>query len=98
MVIVTNRGIVKKCELDVLSSKKRRSEPTSIIPMESKDMIHTLLTCRNNDVVVVITAKGSFEIHVDELPTKLKYQLGDKMVPLKKGDVIAKVFKLNLNS
>ena len=98
LVIVTNRGIVKKCELDVLSSKKRRSEPTSIIPMESKDMIHTLLTCRNNDVVVVITAKGSFEIHVDELPTKLKYQLGDKMVPLKKGDVIAKVFKLNLNS
>ena len=91
LLIVTSKGVVKKCDLDVLLSKKRRSEPASIIPIDPKDSIHTILAVDSNDVVVVITAKGVYNINVNELPSKLKYQLGDKMVPLKKGDNIVKV-------
>lgn len=94
LLIVTRKGYVKKCGLDVFSSKKRRSEPVVIMPMDAKDSIHTILACDTNDTVIVLTTKGQYEIHLEDIPSKLKYQVGDKLVSLKRGDVIAKVFKL----
>ena len=95
LFIITKKGIVKKCELSILSSKKRRDEPVSIIPLDKKDSIHTLLTCEGNEHLLVITAKGQYEIIVNEIPSKLKYEIGDKLVPVKKTDVIAKVISVN---
>ena len=94
ILIVTKKGYVKKCELEVLSSKKRRSEPVVLMPMDPKDCIHTVIACDTRDTVVVLTTKGQYEIHLEDIPSKLKYQLGDKLVPLKRNDVIAKVFKI----
>ena len=88
LCIITEKGYVKKCTLDVLSSKKRRSEPVSIISLYGKDSVQSMLNCTDGDVIKVITKKDSYDIHVNELPVQLKYQAGDKIIPVKKTDMI----------
>jgi DNA gyrase subunit A len=91
LVIVTRKGYLKKCELDILISKKRRSEPVAIIPLDGKDSIYTIVTCGPRNTVAVITTRGRYDVRVNDMTSKLKYQPGDKLVPMKKGDVIATV-------
>ena len=93
LLIVTKNGLVKKCELSLLVSKKRRSEPASIMPMTAKDEIHTVLNCKDGDVIHIITAKEHYDVYVNDLESKLKYQPGDKLIPLKRGNVLVKVIK-----
>ena len=81
---------MKKCTLDVLSSKKRRSEPVSIISLYGKDTVHSMLNCTDGDVIKVITKKESYDVNVNELPVELKYQSGEKIIPIKKTDMIIK--------
>lgn len=95
LCIITEKGYVKKCTLDVLSSKKRRSEPVSIISLYGKDTVHSMLNCTDGDVVKVITKKETFDIAVNELPVQLKYQSGDKIIPVKKTDMIIKTALIN---
>ena len=91
LVIVTRKGYLKKCELDILISKKRRSEPVAIMPLDGKDSIYTIVTCGPRNTVAVITTRGRYDVRVNDMTSKLKYQPGDKLVPMKKGDVIATV-------
>ena len=93
LLIVTKNGMVKKCELDLLVSKKRRSEPATIMPMTAKDEIHTVLNCKDGDVIHIITAKEHYDVYVNDIESKLKYQAGDKLIPLKRGNVLVKVIK-----
>ena len=95
LCIITEKGYVKKCTLDVLSSKKRRSEPVSIISLYGKDTVHSMLNCTDGDVIKVITKKETFDIAVNELPVQLKYQSGDKIIPVKKTDMIIKTALIN---
>jgi DNA gyrase subunit A len=92
LVIVTKRGILKKCELDILTSKKRRSEPVTLLPLDTKDAIYTIVTCDSRKIITVITTRDRYDVRVNDLTSKLKYQPGDKLIPMKKGDVIATVF------
>lgn len=93
LFIVTEKGFVKKCTLEVLESKKRRSEPVSIIPIKVKDAVNTILNCKDGDIVKVITKKNIYNININDLPVSLKYNEGTKAIPVKQSDVIIKVHK-----
>ena len=47
----------------------------------------------DNEVIKVATNRDYFSLQTNELPTSLKYHEGEKMIPLKRGDTIVKVFK-----
>lgn len=91
--IVTEKGIVKKCTTDVLQSKKRRSEPVSIITLKAKDSVNTIINCTDGDSITVLTKKNTFGIKVNELPVTLKFHEGTKLIPVKQSDAIVKVIK-----
>lgn len=93
IMIVTEKGHVKKCTLEVLASKKRRSSPVLLISLTGKDSVNSIINCTDNEVIKVATNRDYFSLQTNELPTSLKYHEGEKMIPLKRGDTIVKVFK-----
>ena len=93
LCIITEKGYVKKCTLEVLESKKRRSEPVSIIPIRHKDGINTVINCTDGDTIKVITKKNIYNLAVNELPVSLKFNEGTKLIPVKQSDMIIKIYK-----
>jgi len=91
LFIVTNKGYVKKCSLEVFGSKKRNSMPESLIPVKPKDSVFTMLAVNDRDEVKIITMRESFGLQMSNLPMELKYKEGTKLVPLNHNDVIVKV-------
>ena len=94
ILIITNKGFVKKCTLEVLSTQKRRSEPVSVIAMKDSDSINTMISCKGTEVFSVASQKDYLEeyLHVAEIPEALKFGTGTKLIPVKRGDKILKVF------
>ncbi|MDY5647014.1 MAG: DNA topoisomerase (ATP-hydrolyzing) subunit A [Candidatus Onthovivens sp.] len=93
LFILTEKGYAKKCTLEVLTTKKRRSEPVSLIALSGKDTINDIIACTDGDVISIIMTKDTYQINTNELPVSLKFHNGDKVVPVKRGDQIIKVHR-----
>ena len=92
--IATEDGYVKKCGLEVLSPKKRRSEPVSLIPLNKKDGVFEVISCKDSDSIdVIMMKKGLYNIKVKDLKSSLKFETGERLIPVNKTDNIVKIFK-----
>ena len=95
IVIITEKGNVKKIEDKILKSSKRRAEASSLISLYGKDTVNSVITCDDKDDIMVITRKGTYTLSVDDIETSLKYEEGKKLIPIKHNDSIVKVFRPN---
>lgn len=91
--LLTEKGYGKKCSLEVLASKKRRSEPVSLINLKEHDKVLAIINCNNKDYIHVVLKNNIYDIPMKEIKESMKFGIGDKLIPVKRGDTIVKIYK-----
>lgn len=94
ITVITSTGNVKRCPLSIFPAKNRRSEAINLIGLKGKERLIYLNGCNTNNIFHIYLQKnGIVEIPVKMITTKYKYDTGDKMIPVRKGDSIVKIIK-----
>ena len=86
VVIVTEKGIMKKCEIEYLGEPgSRRSASSYLITLDNNDNVKYVGGMRNDNSVSVVTGKDIHEIPADMIPTLTRKAKGAKKVPVPVG-------------
>lgn len=91
--LLTSTGNAKKCKLSIFSTKGRRSNSLGLITLHGKERLTYATGVKGDEILKVILKSGSMPINVKDVPVKLKIDDGDKLIPVRRGDMILRVIK-----
>lgn len=94
LLVVTNKGIVKKSPIDTFVNKKRANDPMRIITLTDGDSIFTIRTVRGNEKFKVYTKNGTEILNVEDLPELPRLSKGKKIIPTGKSGAIVKLIEI----
>ena len=77
--LLTEKGYGKKCSLEVLAFKERRSEPVSLINLKEHDKVLAIINCNNKDYIHVVLKNNIYDIPMKEIKESMKFGIGDKL-------------------
>lgn len=93
LLIVTMKGYVKKIKLENLNSQARNKDSNVITGLREGDMMLYAHGVTDRDTYVAVTKEGSFEFDIIDVEAQYKMGKGNKLIPIKKGDLIVKIVK-----
>ena len=88
MVICTNKGKLKRCELKLFKSMKRKSSTLQLARLEKNEVIVSVKSVKVSDNIMVYTQFMEQEIKVKDIPELMRNHPCKKMVTLKNRDVV----------
>ena len=94
MFMITEKGYGKICGLNSMPTKKRRGEIFKLIQLDKKDRLLYLSSCNLDDRFLVVTKNTVITLNAEDIVELTRNHSGKKIIPLSKGDVIVKCFKV----
>lgn len=91
ILVVTEKGMMKKCELGYLGSPGRRKVSSYLTTLEPTDKVYHVDGINDKTVVTVCTRTSYHTFKPDEIPTKTRKAKCVKMVPVPVGNNIISV-------
>ena len=88
MVVLTSKGKMKKCELKLFKTMKRKSATLQISRLEKNEVIVNIKSVKANDKVMCYTQFTETEFKVKDIPELTRQHPCKKMVTLKNKDVV----------
>lgn len=88
MVVLTSKGKMKKCELKLFKTMKRRSATLQLCRLEKNEVIVNIKSVKAGDKVMVYTQFTENEFKVKDIPELMRNHPCKKMVTLKNKDVV----------
>lgn len=84
--VVTEKGLVKKCELAYFGGvSKRRAAPSYLATLDTNDNIYAVFAMTHKHDITVITTQGSVNLDKDKIPVMSRKAKGSKMVAVPLG-------------
>ena len=88
MVILTSKGKMKKCELKLFKTMKRKSATLQLSRLEKNEVIVNIKSVKAGDKVMCYTQFTESEFKVKDIPELTRQHPCKKMVTLKNKDVV----------
>ena len=88
MVVLTSKGKMKKCELKLFKTMKRKSPTLQISRLEKNEVIVNIKSVKASDKVMCYTQFTEVEYKVKDIPELTRNHPCKKMVMLKNKDVV----------
>ena len=88
MVVLTSKGKMKKCELKLFKTMKRKSATLQISRLEKNEVIVNIKSVKANDKVMCYTQFTEVEFKVKDIPELTRNHPCKKMITLKNRDVV----------
>jgi DNA gyrase/topoisomerase IV subunit A len=90
VVIVTDKGIMKKCESEFLGSAgKRKSASSYLTSLDNNDNVYMVETVtEDQETLTVVTRTDIIKFELDNIPTLTRRAKGQKLIPLPVGSNI----------
>ena len=88
MVILTSKGKMKKCELKLFKTMKRKSATLQLSRLEKNEVIVNIKSVKAGDKVMCYTQFTENEFKVKDIPELTRQHPCKKMVTLKNKDVV----------
>ena len=83
IVVVTKNGKLNRFNAVMLSPHKRGSKGSGVCKLDTNDSVLTILGCREQDKVKIITTEEVIEINVADIKLKSPLAPAQKVVPIK---------------
>lgn len=84
--VVTEKGLVKKCELAYFGDvSKRRASPSYLVTLDSNDNVHSVFEMSHKDDITVVTTQGTTNLDKDKIPVMSRKAKGSKMISVPLG-------------
>lgn len=93
LFLLTTSGNAKKCKLSLLTTKERRGNTIQLISIRGKERLFYATGATDKNHFNIILKNGIETIQMVDVPSKLKIDDGEKMIPVRKGDSILRVTK-----
>lgn len=96
--VVTNRGLVKKCETKYLGSPLQRSASNSnayLVTLDTADEVCRVISLKKNNDIIVCTRNDILRIESDKIPVLTRKAKGKKLISLPTGANIVDIFEYN---
>ena len=91
ILVVTNKGKMKKCTLSTFKTMKRKSPTLQLSRLEKNEVIVSVKSVKNSDKFMVYSQYVEFELKVNDIPELTRQHPCKKIVPVKTGDKIIDV-------
>ncbi len=92
VLVVTEKGTMKKCEIEYLGSAgKRRVAVSYLTTLDENDVVQTVDTMRRKSIVTIVTRGEIIDYEADAIPTLGRRAKGRKLIPLPVGSNIITV-------
>ena len=88
VVVLTEKGYLKKVETKYLSESKKRKDSSYLITVSDDDRVIFVSGANNDELLYVVTKTGEKGIPVSDIPTLARKAKGQKLVPVPNGDAI----------
>ena len=88
MVILTSKGKMKKCELKLFKTMKRKSSTLQLSRLEKNEVIVNIKSVKAGDKVMCYTQFTENEFKVKDIPELTRQHPCKKMITLKNKDVV----------
>ena len=96
IAVITNRGLVKKCETKYFGAPLKRSSTNSqayLTTLETADEVCNVIGLKSNGGIVVCTKTDVIRLTADEIPIMTRKAKGKKLISLPSGTNIINVFE-----
>ena len=91
MLIVTNKGKMKKCTLSTFKTMKRKSPTLQLTRLEKNEVIVSVKSVKESDQFMVYTQHMEHEMKVKEIAELTRQHPCKKMIGVKTGDKVIDV-------
>jgi len=89
LVYVTSNGKVKKTESRFFPAMERKDSPLCLVNLDEGEHLVSVKACSDDDYVTFFKKKGDKEtLSIKDIPLKTRAARAEKMIKLKKGDVV----------
>lgn len=88
LLCVTDKGRVKKCELNYFRTMKRDSKPLRIITLDDNETINIIKSIKGKEKFMVFMKQGNVVLNAKEVNTVTRLSKAIKTIPVKRGDYI----------
>ena len=91
IMVITNKGNMKKCSLDTFKTMNRMDKPLRIVNIDTNDSIFKIRTIRGNEKFKVYTKENIVEFKAEdiiEIPRMSKFK---KMIPVNRGNMLVEL-------
>ncbi len=98
--IVTNKGIIKKCEVKYLGDPVKRSASNSnsyLTSLEVGDEVNSVIPLQMGSGMIVCTRTDIYTLAPEEIPVMSRKGKGKKLIPVPVGVNIINVFETNMS-
>jgi len=93
LLVITNKGIIKKSPIDTFVSKKRANDPMRIITLSDDDKLFTIHTIKGNEKFKLYLKNTVEKIDVEEIPELPRLSKGKRMIATGKTGVPIKLLE-----
>lgn len=91
LLVVTEKGYVKKCSLSSFDTMTRNSTPLKIVSLEPGDGVKTIQTVKGSETINVYLKSGFEALHCSDIPELPRMSKGKKLISVRRGDMIIDV-------
>jgi DNA gyrase subunit A len=89
LLVITNKGFAKKCDLSTFETKGRNSKALRLVTVDDNDSVNLIRTIRGDETFNVFTTSGKETISCkDDVVTLPRLSKGRKLIAVKRSDVL----------
>ena len=93
ILALTQKGLCKKCTLETFKTMNRADKPLRIITLDDNDELFSIQTIKGTETFDVFMKNGIEVIKTEDVLELPRLSKGKKLIPVKKGDLIVKLFE-----
>lgn len=91
LLCVTDKGRVKKCELNYFRTMKRESKPLRVITLDDRESINTIQGIKGKEKFMVFMRQGAEMLDTKEIEISTRLSKANKTIHVKRGDNIISI-------
>lgn len=90
--VLTEKGMLKKCELEFLGEmSKRRASTSYLVTLDTNDSLYGAYPLSEDDDLTVVTTQNVIEVQAEDIPVMTRKSKGAKKIPVPLGSRIIRV-------
>jgi len=94
LLVITNKGIVKKSPIDSFNNMKRANDPLRIITLTDDDSLFMIRTIKGNEKFKLYTKNSVEKLDANDIPELPRLSKGKKIIPVGKSGAIVKLIEI----
>jgi len=91
IMVITNKGNMKKCSLDTFKTMNRMDKPLRIVSIDNNDSIFKIRTIRGNEKFKVYTKENIVEFKAEDVIELPRMSKCKKMIPVNRGNMLVEL-------